>query len=605
MKWRVLGSLAITLLLGLFCIACSLLAHFSDSSQLFDRAFVTPLMVILGLFFIGYSIWNLNLLRKVDHEEKALTNNNLRIQTLLESSAENQKLFQSQIELLNKVVEERSRYDSWHLKNSPIGVLAFYSDGRIDKDFSEVCYSFFGSSFSSRNIAEVLYSGKTEQDYFKEWLEIIPQNKMPFADLVGLLTLESNLTLTGNDPKKKPKVMDLRYQFCPVAKQDGSLNIEKVVVFVIDITKEKKISSELSIKESRLEFILNILRDRSRYRKYLEVCSQSIREVQYIANNLMEGIPAENVGAAFRLVHTIRGNSAAFGVRTLRDLGDTIERLLLAGRDGEVPINEEYKNQLCSLIPELKVGLETHIDETERIFNEIFDPDKSMDRSFQVSNTFLKEFEVLINKLDDEELKLQLYRKLKEVTLVKIKKFLLQYSEIIQQLSARQEKKISPLFINGGDVLVDEKLLEPFFASFVHLILNSVDHGIEKPSERLEKGKAEEAIIRIRAQTGDDGLYLSIEDDGRGIDPEIIIERALQKNMISKNHVAAMSIEDKYNLIFKEGFSTSRRITSTSGRGMGMSAVKHEIDKLGGSIKITSKIGKGTMFTIYLPVEAY
>lgn len=605
MKWRVLGSLAVTLLLGLFCIACGLLAHFSQSSQLFDRAIITPLLVLFGLFFIGYSIWNLTLLRKVDYEEKVLTENNIRIQNLQESSALNQKLFQSQLELLNKIVEERSRYDSWHLKNSPIGVLAFYSDGRIDKDYSEVCHTFFGSSFSSRQINEVLYADKDEQNYFKEWLEIIPQNKMPFIDLVGLLTNESSFLVVNLDPKRKPKNMDLRYQFCPVTKLDGSLNIEKVVVFVLDITKEKKISSELSFKESRLEFILNILRDRSRYRKFLEVCYQSIKEVQGITEKLLEGNPEENIGAAFRLVHTIRGNSAAFGVRSMRDLGDKIEKLLLAGRDGETPINEAYKNELLSLIPELKVGLETHIDETERIFNEIFDPEKSMDRSFQVSNTYLNEFEVLINKLEDEELKLQLYRKLKEVTLVKIKKFLLQYSEIIQQLSIRQEKKISPLFINGGDVLVDEKLLEPFFASFVHLVLNCVDHGIEKPDERLDQGKAEEAIVRIRAQTGDDGLYLSIEDDGRGINVDTITERALQKNMISKNHVLAMSVEEKYNLIFREGFSTSRRITSTSGRGMGMSAVKHEIEKLGGSIKITSKVGKGTMFTIYLPVEAY
>lgn len=605
MKWRVLGSLAITLLLGLFCLASSLFAHFSQSSQLFDPAIVTPLMVLLGLFFIGYSIWNLSLLRKVDNEEKVLSENSIRIKNLQTSSDQNQKLFQSQIELLNKIVEERSRYDSWHLKNSPIGVLAFYSDGRIDKDFSEVCNLFFGSSFSSRMIYEVLYAEKKDQEYFKEWLEIIPQNKMPFSDLVGLLVYESTLPMMRADAKKKPRTIDLRYQFCPVEKQDGSLKIEKVVVFVLDITKEKKISSELSIKESRLEFILNILRDRGRYRKYLEVCYQSIRELQNIVENLLIGNPDENVGAAFRLIHTIRGNSAAFGVRSLRDLGDKIERLLLAGRDGETPISEDFKNQLLELMPELKVGLETHIDETERIFNEIFDPEKSMDRSFQVSNAYLNEFEAVINKLDDEELKLQLYRKLKEVTFVKIKKFLLQYSEIIQQLSNRQEKKISPLFINGGDVLVDEKLLEPFFASFIHLVLNCVDHGIEKPSERLERGKAEEAIIRIRAQTGDDGLYLSIEDDGGGIDVDVITERAIQKNMISKNRVQDMTLEEKYNLIFREGFSTSRRITSTSGRGMGMSAVKHEVENLGGSIKITSKVGKGTMFTIYLPVEAY
>lgn len=605
MKWRILGSLGITLLLGLICIASSLIFHFSKFEELFDRNALTTLLILLGLFFIGYSIWNLKLLHKVDDEEKALSENDARIRSLQDTLDQNQKLFHNQIQLLNKIVEERSRYDSWHLKNSPIGVLAFYADGRIDKDYSEVCKIFFGDSFLSKHISEVLYIEKTDRDYFNEWLSIIPFNKMPFSDLVGLLTCESTLPKTEHGERKKQKFIDLRYHFCPVARSEGTNNIEKVVVFVLDITREKKVSNELSIKEGRLEFILNILRDKSRYRKFLEVCYQSIKEIQEISERLLEGNPQENVGNAFRLVHTIRGNAAAFGVRTLRDLGDTIEKHLLLGRDGEIAIDEVFKAKLIAMLPDLKIGLETHIDETERIFNEIFDPEKSMERSFQVSNLYLSEFEGIIKQIDEIKLRSSLYRKLKEVTFVKIKKFVLQYTEIVQQMSIRQEKKISPLFISGGDVLVDEKLLEPFFTSFVHLVLNCVDHGIETPSERLERGKAEEAIIRIRVQTGDDGLYLSIEDDGRGIDPEILVEKALQKNMISKNHVAAMSVEDKYKLIFKEGFSTSRRMTSTSGRGIGMSAVKLEVEKLGGSINISSKIGKGTMFTIYLPVEAY
>jgi len=605
MKWRILGSLGITLLLGLICIASSLIFHFSKFEELFDRNALTTLLILLGLFFIGYSIWNLKLLHKVDDEKKALSENDARIRSLQDTLDQNQKLFHNQIQLLNKIVEERSRYDSWHLKNSPIGVLAFYADGRIDKDYSEVCRSFFGDSFLSKHISEVLYIEKADRDYFIEWLSIIPFNKMPFSDLVGLLTCESTLPKVEHGERKKQKFIDLRYHFCPVARSEGTNNIEKVVVFVLDITREKKVSNELSIKEGRLEFILNILRDKSRYRKFLEVCYQSIKEIQEISDRLLEGNPQENVGTAFRLVHTIRGNAAAFGVRTLRDLGDTIEKHLLFGRDGETPIDEVFKAKLIAMLPDLKIGLETHIEETERIFNEIFDPEKSMERSFQVSNLYLSEFEGIIKQIDEIKLRSSLYRKLKEVTFVKIKKFVLQYTEIVQQMSIRQEKKISPLFISGGDVLVDEKLLEPFFTSFVHLVLNCVDHGIETPSERLERGKAEEAIIRIRVQTGDDGLYLSIEDDGRGIDPEILVEKALQKNMISKNHLAAMSVEDKYKLIFKEGFSTSRRMTSTSGRGIGMSAVKLEVEKLGGSINISSKIGKGTMFTIYLPVEAY
>lgn len=605
MKLRILSSLVVTIILALFCIVSSLIAHFGETDPLIDRSVATFFLVIFGLFFIGYTVWNLNLLRKFGDEEKILSESDQRIKTLQDSLNANQNLFQSQIELLNKIVEERSRYDTWQLKNSPIGVLAFFADGHIDKEYSEVCHNFFGDQFAQSPIYEVLYAELKDRNYFKEWLEVVSLSKLPFNDLVGLLNPESTLLEKNVKNNRKPKQMELRYQFCPVGKPEAPLKIDKVIVFVMDVTKEKRLANELSIKESKLEFILNILRDRGRYRKYLEVCSQCIAEVQSIANQLLVGNPQENVAAAFRLVHTIRGNSAAFGVRSLRDLGDTIEKLLIAGRDGDLKIDETFQTQLKNLIPDLQKGLVLHIEETERVFNEVFDPHKFADVTYGVSQSFLKEFELTIDKVADPEVKSLIFRKIKEISLVKIKKFLLQYSEIIQQLSTRQEKKISPLFINGGEVLVDEKKLESFFAAFVHLVLNCVDHGIEKPEERLEKGKAEEAIIRIRAQTGDNGLYISIEDDGRGIDPDALVEKALQKNMITKNHIAVMSLEDKYNLIFKEGFSTSRRITSTSGRGVGMSAIKHEVDKLGGTIKISSKIGKGTMFIIFLPVEAY
>src|SRR5690606_1226046 len=99
-------------------------------------------------------------------------------------------------------------------------------------------------------------------------------------------------------------------------------------------------------------------------------------------------------------------------------------------------------------------------------------------------------------------------------------------------------------------------------------------------------------------QANDDGLYISVEDDGRGLDLEKITEKALQKNLISKNHLKALNMDQIFALIFKEGFSTSRRITSVSGRGVGMSAVKHEVERLGGTIKVNSKKGKNTVFTI-------
>ncbi|PCJ62839.1 MAG: hypothetical protein COA79_01565 [Planctomycetota bacterium] len=601
MKFQLLVSSSIFIFFGLAFLLFALISGLTNS-------FSENVIILggIGFVFICMAMINLNVLKKDDSgNDEHVENGNV----LLEKD---EKIKQLQKEL--KYFEQKklsssetSRKDEsapW-LKELPLGILRFNSLGKLIEELSTNCHLFFGTDYFQKNVKELLYIDEEAQDYFKSWLDILEANPMPMQHLAELLPSDVELPNPVIRKRGKTKPINLRYTFCPKEVVSSKGKVEEVIVFIQDVSKEKFASKTLATKESRLEFILNILRDRNRYITYLENSFDCISKIEAICEDLFDGNPNEKVNSAFRLVHTVRGNSAAFGVQSLRDTGDILEKILLEGRDGERELNKEYAQELKDKVPLLRAGLVDHLQETETTFNEVFDPNRAGNRTFRVPSSYITDFENALSYVEDEDYKIKLIRKLKEIYMVPVRKLLLQYSDTVKQLAERQDKLLSPLVINGGDTLISEKEVQSFFNSFIHLVLNCIDHGIEKPMERLEKGKVEEAIVRIRAQADDGGVYISIEDDGRGLNVEEIVKRALLKNMVNDVQLMSMTEDEKLNLIFKEGFSTTRKITSISGRGMGMSAVMHEVKALKGTISVSTIFGKGTIFTIFLPVEAF
>ena len=136
----------------------------------------------------------------------------------------------------------------------------------------------------------------------------------------------------------------------------------------------------------------------------------------------------------------------------------------------------------------------------------------------------------------------------------------------------------------------------------VHIIRNAVDHGIETPEERRAAGKPEAGQLVINAYQAGNQVIISISDDGKGIDREKVVRVALNKGYITEERLAEMSEEEIISLIFLPGFSTSEKVTDVSGRGVGMDVVRERITALGGTVRVTSKRGEGTTFTIQLPL---
>lgn len=172
---------------------------------------------------------------------------------------------------------------------------------------------------------------------------------------------------------------------------------------------------------------------------------------------------------------------------------------------------------------------------------------------------------------------------------------------IVRDLALELNKKIE-LVMQGADTELDRQVLEMIKDPLTHMVRNSADHGVEDPATRLAFGKSESGHIRLNAYHEGGHIIIEIADDGKGIDAEKIRAKAIEKNVVSATDAANMSDQQILQLIFKAGFSTAEKVTSVSGRGVGMDVVKTNIEKIGGTVDLTSQVGKGSVFKIKIPL---
>lgn len=182
-----------------------------------------------------------------------------------------------------------------------------------------------------------------------------------------------------------------------------------------------------------------------------------------------------------------------------------------------------------------------------------------------------------------------------------IKKIFGRFPRVVRDLARSLNKEIC-LELNGEDTDLDKNLVEALSDPLIHLVRNAVDHGIESPEARLALGKSREGKIILSAQQEGDHILLVIQDDGAGIDPEVLRSKVVEKGLMDAESAARLDNRGCFNLIFLPGFSTKSQISDVSGRGVGMDVVKTSISQLNGVVEIDSILGKGSKFIIKLPL---
>ncbi|MFZ0883575.1 MAG: chemotaxis protein CheA [Candidatus Acidiferrales bacterium] len=195
----------------------------------------------------------------------------------------------------------------------------------------------------------------------------------------------------------------------------------------------------------------------------------------------------------------------------------------------------------------------------------------------------------------------ELQKSVMKIRMVPVEQLFRRFPRIVRDVAKQRGKEIS-LEIAGQNTDLDKSILDALAEPLAHLIRNAADHGIESSSERLAAGKAGHGTIRLDAYHEGDQVVIEVSDDGRGIEREKILRRAIERGILKPDEIARMNDSEVHHLIFTPGFSTANEVTEISGRGVGLDVVKSALDALKGSIEIKSEAGKGTSFRLVVPL---
>ena len=185
------------------------------------------------------------------------------------------------------------------------------------------------------------------------------------------------------------------------------------------------------------------------------------------------------------------------------------------------------------------------------------------------------------------------------IRMVPISQIFSRFPRLVRDLTKTLIKKVN-LVIEGEETELDKSVVEDLLDPLMHSVRNALDHGIESPAERAAAGKSEEGTVLLKASNEGNMIVIEIADDGKGIDVEAVRAKAIERGLIHPSKV--LTDIEAYNLIFDAGFSTAKQVTNISGRGVGLDVVKRQIEKLNGSVTVSSQRGKGTRFTIKMPL---
>ncbi len=276
--------------------------------------------------------------------------------------------------------------------------------------------------------------------------------------------------------------------------------------------------------------------------------------------------------------------------------------------NNNAPAKQARKNALKKHITATEQTIRVDVKRLDQLMNLIGELVLAKNRLIKIYNDveeryegekFLDELNQVVSSISIVTTDLQIA--VMKTRMLPIGKVFNKFPRLVRDLSRELGKKVK-LIIDGEETELDKSIIEEIGDPLVHMIRNSVDHGIEPPQERVKKGKPEEGTVWLRAYNEGNMIVIEIKDDGKGMNPEKLKEIAIKKGIITPTEADNMSDREAFMLIFKPGFSTAEKVTSVSGRGVGMDVVKTNIEKLNGIIEVDSIPEKGTTFKLKIPL---
>lgn len=491
-----------------------------------------------------------------------------KVKSLMNELRRYNEQLEAMVEKRTKQLSDANRVQKAIMDSVDQGFSIFDHTGTLKTVPSKSANQHFGVQMKANSKIYSVFSKVLGIADLENLFKFIFDETLPFEDCAGLLPAKMEINNRH-----------IFFKYFPYYLETGA--IDGLVVVTSDKTEEVKAIEQNKREAMKSQMILSVTNSSGQFKTVLKQTHEVIQ--------ILKEAEKYPVGDIFIEVHTIKASLLVFGMYDHSMVFHSVEDLL-SGVD--------------KISPELAVQLKEKAQKLEELFNAFFKEFgetfgllsfDSLDAQLAVKLE-REEFMSFIKKLEQHNNKLA-YLVMKQIFSVRADKFCEFYRKLAHDVANRQGKKIE--FIANPEQKILDYGINKFKAVLVHVFSNAVNHGIEAPSVRVERGKPEMGKIAFNYMEDGKYKYFIIQDDGGGIDAEKIRKKLLD-NGVEEAH--QFSEEKLQSFIFEESFSTNETVDTTAGRGVGMAAVKQEIDAAGGEIIIETVLGKGTTFKFKLPL---
>lgn len=453
------------------------------------------------------------------------------------------------------------------------GFFLFDRQGKCHDFSSRACLDVLEGAPNNRPVWDVLKLAENKVEGFQKWLVTLFDEMLPFEDLAPLGPTSY--------PHQDGKSIQLEY--FPLRDQG---QIQAVVVVASDISSLVEAQKQAESERQNAMMILNLVHKKQQVSRFLREARLDLTNLKSLLETPSSAWDQEQL---FRVLHTLKGGAASFNLQKMKEEAHEAENLLAKWKEVPDPFIAE---SLRTAQVRLDETFAQFLTETKEILGHVATADE------RILEIPWGEFQTICRQLSHWTKGQELANRLRHHYLMEpIENFFSPYGEVMEKLAQSLNKALHPLRLINGGLPVLPEAYQSLFATFVHVFRNAIDHGIESPSERVAQGKTEAGLVTIAFERDQGTLRIMVQDDGRGIDP-LKIRQHLERKGQTHHHE---SDEAVIQHIFDASFSTQERVTEVSGRGVGLDALKAVAKELGGSVRVSSTPGKGSILICEVP----
>jgi HPt (histidine-containing phosphotransfer) domain-containing protein/two-component sensor histidine kinase len=481
------------------------------------------------------------------------------------------------VEARTATIREQQRDMRLILNNLQEGLITIDLDGRVTAETSRAIQEWFGTPATGEKLAAWM---STKDATFGEWLELslesVKEGMLPAEVALGQLPTRLKTgdrtyavryqTMDNSEDASTPTSIEQRA--VPRSDSNNSKAPEKILVIIDDITEALNRGGLERYQSDLMQAFQHMMRDKTGFLEFL-------READDIIRALRAG-DYDSLDHLKRLVHTLKGNAAIFGMRCVSETCHSIESAM--AESDEAPTEAEVAD-LEQAWRKIRTDIATLMGEAR-------------ERNIEIDDS---EYDTILNALRASVDVRTLARMVESWRLEPTGKRLQLIEQQIKGIAERMGKSNVTVLIEPNDLRFNSEHFAPFWSAFIHVLRNTVDHGVEASEERQKRGKPEQSHIKISTAIEGNRFVVTVEDDGPGVDWERLREKAAELG------IAGSASLESAQLMCIPGLSSKDEVTELSGRGVGMAALADACEPLGGTIEVESELGVGTRITFVFP----